>query len=65
MMAPHSVNDPAGLWECALCLHQYDPALGDPEHGIAAGTPFADLPAEWRCPECGVEKSFYAAVPAS
>ena len=65
MMAAHSVDDPAGLWECALCLHQYDPALGDPDHGIAAGTPFADLPAEWRCPECGVEKSFYTAMPAS
>ena len=30
----------------------YDPAVGDPEHGIPAGTAFEDLPADWKCPVC-------------
>jgi rubredoxin len=30
----------------------YDPAAGDPVWQIAPGTPFAALPAHWRCPNC-------------
>ena len=30
------------------------------EHGLAPGTLFADIPDDWRCPECGVGKDdFY------
>ena len=35
----------------------YDEAAGWPEEGIAPGTRWADVPADWRCPECGVGKS--------
>ncbi len=42
---------------CEICGHVYDEAAGDPEHGIAPGTKFEDLPADWTCPACGVEKS--------
>ena len=31
-----------------------DPAIGDPDNGVEAGTAFEDLPADWVCPECGV-----------
>jgi rubredoxin len=41
---------------CAVCGYIYDPALGDPENGIAAGTTFEDLPDEWVCPVCGAGK---------
>lgn len=41
---------------CIVCGHTYDPALGDPEQGIAPGTPFADLPEDYLCPDCGVGK---------
>lgn len=34
----------------------YNPAEGDPQGGIPPGTPFADIPADWRCPVCGVTK---------
>ena len=34
----------------------YDPALGDPENGIAPGTAFDDLPDGWICPVCGEGK---------
>ena len=38
--------------ECKICWWVYDPAGGDPQWQIAAGTPFVDLPAHWRCPQC-------------
>ncbi|MBT3864466.1 hypothetical protein HOE67_00380 [Candidatus Peregrinibacteria bacterium] len=41
---------------CKVCADIYDPALGDPDSGIAAGTPFEDLPEDWKCPVCGVTK---------
>lgn len=41
---------------CSVCGYVYDPAQGDAEGGIAPGTAFADLPADWVCPVCGAEK---------
>ena len=41
-----------GKYVCSICGHVYDPAVGDPEHGIPAGTAFEDLPADWKCPRC-------------
>jgi len=52
------------VWQCTLCQHLYDPALGDPEHGIPPGTPFSELPDDWICPDCGMEKNFYARLEA-
>lgn len=43
-------------YECTICGYIYDPAKGDPEHGIAPGTPFEKLPDDWVCPLCGVGK---------
>ena len=43
-------------YECTVCGYIYDPAKGDPDSGIAPGTPFEDLPDDWECPECGVGK---------
>ena len=41
---------------CVICGYEYDPAAGDPDNGIAPGTAFEDLPADWVCPLCGVGK---------
>ncbi|MBT4090356.1 MAG: rubredoxin [Deltaproteobacteria bacterium] len=41
---------------CLACDYVYDPAIGDPEGGVAPGTPFADIPDDWECPLCGVSK---------
>lgn len=38
--------------ECGICWHVYVPAEGDPVWQIAPGTSFADLPEDWRCPNC-------------
>ena len=46
-------------WECTACGYVYDPAVGDPEHGINPGTAFEDLPDSWFCPNCGVGKEFF------
>jgi rubredoxin len=43
---------PDARLECKICWWVYDPALGDAQWQIAPGTPFADLPAHWRCPNC-------------
>ena len=47
---------------CTVCDYVYDPAVGDPDNGIPAGTAFGDLPEDWVCPDCGVEKEEFEAV---
>ncbi len=42
---------------CPPCGYVYDPAEGDPEGGIPAGTAFEDIPDDWLCPLCGVTKA--------
>jgi rubredoxin-NAD+ reductase len=49
-------------WECEICGYIYDEALGDPDHGIAPGTRWADIPEDWLCPDCGVAKSEFQMV---
>ena len=41
---------------CEVCGYVYDEAAGDPDNGVAAGTSFKDLPTDWKCPMCGVDK---------
>ncbi|MEG0779479.1 MAG: rubredoxin [Oscillospiraceae bacterium] len=45
---------------CDLCGYIYDEAAGDPEHGIAPGTLWADLPADFECPLCGAGKGDFS-----
>ena len=42
---------------CNVCGWEYDPAVGDPDSGIAPGTAFEDLPEDFVCPICGADKS--------
>lgn len=41
------------------CGWVYDPAVGDPDGGIAPGTPFEDIPDDWVCPVCGLGKDMF------
>jgi rubredoxin len=41
---------------CSVCGYVYDPAVGDPDNGVSAGTKFEDLPGDWVCPVCGAAK---------
>ncbi len=36
------------VYKCKICGHKYDEA--------AEGVKFADLPDDWKCPICGVDK---------
>jgi len=45
---------------CDLCGYEYDPAVGDPDNGIAPGTAFEDIPADWVCQLCGAEKEDFS-----
>lgn len=49
-------------YQCAFCGFIYDEAAGMPEEGIAAGTRWEDIPADWECPECGVAKADFEMV---
>ena len=49
-------------YECTACGYVYDPELGDPDGGIAPGTPFEKLPDDWVCPVCGLGKSEFEKI---
>ena len=41
------------------CGYVYDPAKGDPKHGVAPGTAWENLPEDWVCPVCGLGKEVF------
>ncbi|MET0182668.1 MAG: rubredoxin [Caulobacterales bacterium] len=45
------------VWQCFYCGFIYNEALGLPEEGIAPGTKWEDIPDDWYCPECGIDKA--------
>jgi rubredoxin len=49
-------------WRCTICDYIYDPEIGDPDGDVDPGTPFEDLPDDWVCPDCGVEKDMFEPV---
>ncbi len=53
---------PPKTYQCIVCGFVYDESAGDPEHGLKAGTAWADVPADWTCPECGVAKSDFEMI---
>ena len=50
-------------WRCTVCGYIYDEAIGDPEGGAPAGTAFAALPDDWRCPVCRAGKDAFVPAP--
>ena len=55
-------SDKLSKYECLVCGHIYDPAVGDPDSGIPAGTSFENLPDDWVCPDCGAEKEDFQII---
>ena len=51
-------------YKCIVCGYIYDPVVGDPDGGIAAGTAFQDISDDWVCPECGVGKDQFEKIEA-
>jgi rubredoxin-NAD+ reductase len=49
-------------WECIVCGWVYDEAKGWPDSGVPAGTRWADVPADFLCPDCGVGKEDFELI---
>jgi len=49
-------------YRCKVCGYVYDPKKGDPDGGIAPGTPFEEISDDWTCPVCGVSKSDFEKI---
>ena len=49
--------EPRMAWMCMHCGYTYDPAGGDPVGEIPPGTPFEDVPEDWKCPDCGAARA--------
>lgn len=43
-----------GRYRCPDCGFVYDEAKGCPSEGFKPGTPWADVPQTWACPDCAV-----------
>jgi len=44
---------------CTVCGYVYDPEVGDPDNGVAPGTPFSEVSDDWVCPLCGASKDAF------
>jgi rubredoxin len=49
-------------YQCVVCGFIYNEAAGMPDEGIAPGTAWHDIPADWECPDCGVAKADFEMV---
>ena len=49
-------------YQCPACDYIYDPAVGDPDSDIPAGTAFEDLPDDWVCPDCNEPKDAFEVI---
>ena len=59
----HISDEPGGIsagFVCDVCGYVYDPAVGDPENGVAPGTPWEEVPEDWLCPLCAVGKDQFS-----
>jgi rubredoxin len=61
LFAPNIRRKIMQKYVCSVCGYVYDPEVGDPDNGIAAGTKFEDLPDDWACPLCSVGKDMFNA----
>ncbi|MFH1748480.1 MAG: rubredoxin [Planctomycetota bacterium] len=50
---------------CVMCGWEYDPRQGGPAVGVKPGTPFEELPDNFRCPVCDAGKVHFIPREAS
>jgi rubredoxin len=56
------MSDDYREYMCVVCGFVYSEAVGLPDEGFPAGTRWADIPANWVCPECGASKEDFEMV---
>jgi rubredoxin len=44
---------------CNICSYIYDSSVGNLENGIEPQTDLSDLPSDWICPVCGIDKEYF------
>ena len=49
-------------YQCPGCGHVYDERRGNPREGYPPGTRWAQIPEDFRCPDCGAAKSDFQMV---
>ena len=54
--------EPFKTFQCGTCGFIYDEAEGLPEEGFPPGTRWADIPADWVCPDCSMSKAQFEMV---
>ena len=47
---------------CVICGYVYEEDEGRPEDGMPPGTRWADVPENWKCPDCGAAKSDFEMI---
>jgi len=57
---PEKTDGNLSAYTCNICGFQYNPEEGDPAMGIPPGTPFEDLPEDYRCPICNAGKDYFS-----
>ncbi len=50
------------VYMCVICGFIYDESKGHPESGLAPGIPWAAVPEEWTCPDCGAGKEDFEMI---
>jgi flavin reductase (DIM6/NTAB) family NADH-FMN oxidoreductase RutF/rubredoxin len=55
----HEKGESMDTFTCQICGFQYNPEEGDPTAGIPPGTPFEDLPDDYKCPICNAGKEYF------
>ncbi len=53
---------PYQSWMCQICGFIYREEDGLPKEGIAPGTRWEDIPANWACPDCGARKEDFKMI---
>jgi len=53
---------PFNCYLCVICGFIYEEEKGRPDDGIAPGTRWEDVPAEWSCPDLGARKDDFELI---
>ena len=53
-------DESTSTYTCKICGFMYNPEEGDPTADIPPGTPFENLPEDYKCPICNAGKEYFS-----